>query len=65
LILPRNPQIQSQTQIVYGFTLGMGVDIQLTPSVFFRAEYEFIQFPDISDFRVAMNSVRGGLGVKF
>jgi outer membrane immunogenic protein len=66
LNLPRNPQLQSTAgQIVYGYTAGLGIDIALLPNVFFRAEWEFIQFPNINDFRVAMNSVRGGLGVKF
>ena len=66
LILPRNPQTEgTQGQIAYGYTAGLGVDVSLMPSVFLRAEWEFVQFPNVSDFRVAMNSARLGLGVKF
>ncbi len=66
LILPRNPQTEgTEGQISYGYTAGLGVDVSLLPSMFLRAEWEFIQFPNVSDFRIAMNSARLGLGVKF
>jgi outer membrane immunogenic protein len=66
LNLPRNPQVEgTEGQIAYGYTAGLGVDISLMPSMFLRAEWEFVQFPNVSDFRVAMNSARLGLGVKF
>jgi outer membrane immunogenic protein len=66
LILPRNPQVEgTEGQIAYGYTAGLGVDISLLPNMFLRAEWEYVQFPNVSDFRVAMNSARLGLGVKF
>ncbi len=66
LSLPRNPQTEgTEGQIAYGYTAGLGVDISLLPNMFLRAEWELIQFPNVSDFRVAMNSARLGLGVKF
>ena len=50
---------------LYGFTLGGGVDIALTRNVFLRAEYEFVQFAPIANLVLDVNTVRGGLGVKF
>jgi opacity protein-like surface antigen len=66
VILPRDPQSQSQAgQVAYGFAAGLGIEAQLTHNVFGRAEWEFVEFPNISDFRVSLNSARAGIGVKF
>jgi outer membrane immunogenic protein len=66
LNLPRNPQSQAQDgMFAWGFTAGLGLEVGLLPNVFLRAEWEFVQFPNISDMRVTMNSVRAGIGVKF
>ncbi len=66
LILPRDPQIREQEgMIAYGFTAGLGVEMALLQNVFVRAEWEFIQFPNIADFRVVANSARVGVGLKF
>jgi outer membrane immunogenic protein len=48
-----------------GFTVGGGLDVALTRNVFLRAEYEFVQFAPIANLVVSVNTVRGGLGVKF
>ena len=37
----------------------------LTRNVFLRAEYEYVQFAPIANLVVDVNTVRGGLGVKF
>jgi outer membrane immunogenic protein len=65
LILPRNPQSNVTSELVYGFTAGLGVDVGILPNMFLRAEWEFVQFPNVSDFRVTANSVHAGLGLKF
>ncbi|MGC1693954.1 MAG: outer membrane beta-barrel protein [Pseudolabrys sp.] len=66
LILPRDPQTVAQDGlVVYGFTAGLGIEAELTHNVFARAEWEFIQFPNVADFRVSTNSARVALGVKF
>jgi len=63
---PRNPQSQSQVGVIaYGFTAGLGIEVALLQNVFARAEWEFIQFPNINDFRVEMNSMRAAVGLKF
>jgi outer membrane immunogenic protein len=64
--LPRNPQSQSQDGVIaYGFTAGLGIEVALLQNVFARAEWEFIEFPNINDFRVEMNSMRAAVGLKF
>jgi outer membrane immunogenic protein len=65
LSLPRNPQAEAKSLIAFGFTAGLGFEVGLTQNVFLRGEWEFVQFPNISDFRVSMNSVRAGIGFKF
>jgi outer membrane immunogenic protein len=66
LILPRDPQTDSRSDLIaYGFTAGLGVDVSLLPNLFLRAEWEFVQFPNVSDFRITTNSARVGLGLKF
>jgi len=66
LCLPRDPQSQAQSGVVaYGFTAGLGVEMALMQNLFIRAEWEFIEFPNISDFRVSANSARVGVGLKF
>ena len=66
MILPRDPQTVAQDGlVVYGFTAGLGIEAELTHNVFARAEWEFIQFPNVADFRVSTNSARVALGVKF
>ena len=51
LILPRDPQTQAQDgEVIYGFTAGLGIEAELMHNVFARAEWEFIQFPNVADF---------------
>jgi opacity protein-like surface antigen len=66
LCLPRDPQSQSQSGVVaFDFTAGLGVEMALMQNLFVRAEWEFIEFPNISDIRVSANSARLGVGLKF
>lgn len=48
-----------------GFAVGGGLDVALTRNVFLRAEYEYVQFAPIANLVVDVNTVRGGLGIKF
>ena len=50
---------------MYGFTVGGGLDVALTRNVFLRAEYEYVQFAPVANLVVGVNTVRGGLGIKF
>ena len=51
--------------IAYGFTAGLGVEVGITQNLFARAEWEFVEFPNIADFRVSANSARVAVGLKF
>ena len=66
LLLPRDPQSQVQTDVfAYGFAAGLGVEVALMQNLFARAEWEFVEFPNISDIRVQANSARVAVGLKF
>lgn len=49
--------------LVYGYTGGLGVDINLVGSLFLRAEWEYVRFTSQVD--TSINTVRAGLGYKF
>jgi opacity protein-like surface antigen len=49
--------------LIFGYTAGLGVDINLTGGLFLRGEWEYIRFTSSVDTNV--NTVRIGLGYKF
>jgi opacity protein-like surface antigen len=49
--------------LVYGYTAGLGVDINLVGNLFMRAEWEYVRFTAAVDTNI--NTVRAGLGYKF
>src|SRR5258708_5909141 len=49
--------------LIYGYTGGLGVDINLIGGLFMRAEWEYIRFTTSVD--TSVNTVRAGLGYKF
>jgi len=51
--------------LAWGYSAGVGADFLLFPNVFVRAEYEFVKFFLVSDFRSQIHSGRLGLGYKF
>jgi outer membrane immunogenic protein len=66
LDLPRDPQVQAQNGVIaYGFTAGLGIEVAVLNNLFVRAEWEFVEFPNIRDMRVQANSVRAAVGLKF
>jgi len=50
-------------RLIYGYTAGLGVDINLVGGLFARAEYEYVRFTSTVDTNI--NTVRAGLGYKF
>ncbi|HLJ01041.1 MAG TPA: outer membrane beta-barrel protein [Bradyrhizobium sp.] len=48
---------------IYGYSAGLGVDINLIGGLFARAEWEYVRFTSQVDTNV--NTVRAGLGYKF
>ena len=53
----------SKSRLVYGYTAGIGFDVQLTGGLFARAEYEYKRVT--SDFESIINTARVGLGYRF
>ncbi|MBU6464532.1 MAG: porin family protein [Bradyrhizobium sp.] len=49
--------------LVYGYTGGLGVDVNLIGGLFMRAEWEYVRFAASTD--TSINTVRAGLGYKF
>jgi opacity protein-like surface antigen len=51
--------------VLWGYTVGAGLDWALTPNIFARGEFEFVQFAPISNIAVSVASGRVGAGFKF
>jgi len=49
--------------LIYGYTAGLGVDINIVGGLFARAEWEYVRFTTSVDTNI--NTVRAGLGYKF
>ena len=49
--------------LIYGYSAGLGVDVNLIGGLFMRAEWEYVRFTDQID--TSINTVRAGLGYKF
>jgi outer membrane immunogenic protein len=49
--------------LIYGYSAGLGVDVNLIGGLFARAEWEYIRFTSSVD--TSINTVRAGLGYKF
>jgi outer membrane immunogenic protein len=49
--------------LVYGYSAGLGVDVNLVGGLFMRAEWEYARFTSQVD--TSINTVRAGLGYKF
>ena len=49
--------------LIYGYSAGIGVDVNLVGGLFLRGEYEYIRYTSIIDTNI--NTVRAGLGYKF
>jgi outer membrane immunogenic protein len=53
----------TKTELVYGYSAGLGLDVMLTRGLFLRAEYEYQRVTAKIDSKI--NSARVGLGYKF
>jgi opacity protein-like surface antigen len=51
--------------LMYGFSVGGGLEVALTPNVFVRGEVEYVRFAPVGDILVSMTSARIGAGLKF
>jgi outer membrane immunogenic protein len=55
----------NSAMLTWGYSAGLGADWLILPDVFVRAEYEFVKFMLVSDFRSQIHNGRLGLGVRF
>jgi outer membrane immunogenic protein len=53
------------SQVLVGFTAGLGLDVAVTRNIFLRGEYEFVQFAPVSGVQISVNSARVGAGFRF
>jgi outer membrane immunogenic protein len=60
LLASSSPQ---HNHLVYGYSAGLGVDVNLIGGLFMRAEWEYLRFTSAVD--TSINTVRAGLGYKF
>jgi opacity protein-like surface antigen len=51
--------------VIYGWSVGGGIDVMAMPNVFVRAEYEFVNFGRIAEIRAVTSLGRLGIGFKF
>jgi outer membrane immunogenic protein len=51
--------------LMYGFSIGAGLDVALKRNIFLRGEFEYVQFIPVEGILVDLASARAGLGFKF
>ncbi|CUT11848.1 FIG00444156 hypothetical protein [Bradyrhizobium sp.] len=62
-LAPLSSTDAQHNHLIYGYSAGLGVDVNLVGGLFFRGEYEYIRFSSAVD--TSINTVRAGLGYKF
>src|ERR1700687_1144752 len=60
---PLSAEDAVHNHLIYGYTAGLGIDVNLIGRLFLRAEWEYIRFTTPVDTNI--NPVRAGLGYKF
>lgn len=55
----------SSGDLLYGFDVGGGLDVAITPNIFVRGEYEYTRFAPISNVLITVSSAHVGAGFKF
>ena len=63
ILSPLNASNILHNHLIYGYTGGLGVDVNLIGGLFVRAEWEYVRFTASVD--TTVNTVRGGVGYKF
>jgi opacity protein-like surface antigen len=63
LLPPLSASDVTHNHLIYGYTAGLGIDVNLIAGLFLRAEWEYVRFTTSVD--TSINTVRAGLGYKF
>ncbi len=56
---------ESKNVVVFGYSAGLGMDFEITPSLVARTEWEFVQFRAPDRINAYVNTLRTGLGYRF
>lgn len=62
-LTPRELATDNNSQFLYGYSAGVGLDWMLFGGLFVRGEYEYLKFSSTLDTEI--HSIRGGIGYKF
>jgi outer membrane immunogenic protein len=62
---PLTPSSGQSNALLYGYSVGAGLDWALTLNVFVRGEFEFIQFAPVNSISPYIVNARAGVGFKF
>lgn len=57
--------LESKKVVVFGFSAGLGLDVEIVPNLFARGEWEFVQFKAPDRINAYVNTLRTGLGWRF
>jgi len=57
--------VSKSSALLYGVAVGGGLNWALTPNIFVRGEYEFIQFAPVANITAKISTARVGAGFKF
>ena len=63
ILSPLGASNDLHNHLIYGYTGGVGVDVNLMAGLFVRAEWEYVRFTSSID--TSINTVRAGVGYKF
>jgi outer membrane immunogenic protein len=62
---PLTPSSGQSNLLLWGYSVGAGLDWAVTPNIFVRGEFDFDQFVPVSNISLALISARLGAGYKF
>jgi outer membrane immunogenic protein len=62
---PLTPSSGQSNLLMWGYSVGAGLDWAVTPNIFVRGEFDFDQFVPVSNISLALVSGRLGVGYKF
>ena len=63
LLQPVSASDVTHNHLLYGYTAGLGIDINLVAGLFMRAEWEYVRFKAVIETHI--NTARAGLAYKF
>lgn len=63
--LVENRKFGPKESLLVGYTAGLGIDMAITQNLMLRAEYQYVYFDDLNGYKMGINNLRAGAGVKF